>query len=178
MLIIAEQRRILKTIRPGCRNNILCGQAECSSGRKPERISPAPAKRRGISATRWKYSKLAPKERRLAAQVVFPLVGSFHSDIFVFYSPFPQTANQRSVCGLKRRSSGVSALRLIKISRSKRYIACSDVVRPTGFEPAAFRVGVIRPSNRKALRRKDLVGIAQIFGILKKNLRSLAGQDF
>ena len=53
-----------------------------------------------------------------------------------------------------------------------------SLVRPTGFEPAAFRVGVIRPSSRKALRRKGLVEIAQIFGILKKNLRSLAGQDF
>ena len=51
-----------------------------------------------------------------------------------------------------------------------------SLVRPTGFEPAAFRVGVIRPSSRKALRRKGLVEIAQIFGILKKNLRSLAGQ--
>ena len=53
-----------------------------------------------------------------------------------------------------------------------------SLVRPTGFEPAAFRVGVIRPSSRKALRRKGLVEIAQIFGILKKNLRSLAGQGF
>ena len=53
-----------------------------------------------------------------------------------------------------------------------------SLVRPTGFEPAVFRVGVIRPSNRKALRRNGLIGIAQIFGILKKNLRSLAGQVF
>ena len=53
-----------------------------------------------------------------------------------------------------------------------------SLVRPTGFEPAAFRVGVIRPSSRKALQGKGLVEIAQIFGILKKNLRSLAGQDF
>ena len=52
------------------------------------------------------------------------------------------------------------------------------LVCPTGFEPAAFRVGVIRPTNRKTLRRKGLIGIAQIFGILKKNLRSLAGQGF
>ena len=27
-------------------------------------------------------------------------------------------------------------------SRSKRYKACSDLVRPTGFEPTTFRVGV------------------------------------
>ena len=34
---------------------------------------------------------------------------------------------------------------------------CSEslhLVRPTGFEPAAFRVGVIRPSSRKALQGK------------------------
>ena len=41
-----------------------------------------------------------------------------------------------------------------------------NMVRPTGFEPAAYRVGVIRPSNRKTLRRKDLVGVAQISGDL------------
>ena len=41
-----------------------------------------------------------------------------------------------------------------------------NMVRPTGFEPAAFRVGVIRPSSRKALRRKGLVEIAQISGDL------------
>jgi len=52
------------------------------------------------------------------------------------------------------------------------------LVRPTGFEPAAYRVGVIRPSSRKALRRKALIGLAQISGILRKNLGSLAGQDF
>jgi len=52
------------------------------------------------------------------------------------------------------------------------------LVRPTGFEPAAFRVGVIRPSSRKALQGKGLVEIAQISAILKKNLRSLAGQGF
>lgn len=38
--------------------------------------------------------------------------------------------------------------------------------------------GVIRSSSRKALQCNGLIGIAQIFGILKKNLRSLAGQDF
>ena len=53
-----------------------------------------------------------------------------------------------------------------------------SLVRPTGFEPAAFRVGVIRPSIRKALQGKGLVEIAQISAILKKNLRSLAGQGF
>ncbi len=52
------------------------------------------------------------------------------------------------------------------------------MVRPTGFEPAAYRVGVIRPSSRKALRRKGLIGIAQISGILENNLGSLVGQGF
>ena len=50
------------------------------------------------------------------------------------------------------------------------------LVRPTGFEPAAYRVGVIRPSSRKPLRRNGLIEIAQIFGILKKNLGRLAAQ--
>ena len=53
-----------------------------------------------------------------------------------------------------------------------------NMVRPTGFEPAAFRVGVIRPSSRKALRRKSLVGVAQISAIMEKNLGSLIGQGF
>mgnify|MGYP000136241269 CR=1 FL=1 len=54
----------------------------------------------------------------------------------------------------------------------------SFVVRPSGFEPLAYRVGVIRPSSRKALRRKGLVEIAQISAILKKNLGSLIEQGF
>ena len=61
---------------------------------------------------------------------------------------------------------------------AKSYDFADFLVRPTGFEPAAFRVGVIRPSNRKTLRRKDLVGVAQIFAILKKNLGILARQGF
>ena len=53
------------------------------------------------------------------------------------------------------------------------------------FETAPFSsvgyeivVGVIRPSSRKALQGKGLVGVAQISTILKKNLGSLTGQDF
>lgn len=41
-----------------------------------------------------------------------------------------------------------------------------SLVRPTGFEPAAFRVGVIRLSSRKPLWHNGLVGVAQICGIL------------
>ena len=48
-----------------------------------------------------------------------------------------------------------------------------NMVRPTGFEPAAFRVGVIRPSSREPLWHNGLVGIAQISTIFKKNLGSL-----
>lgn len=42
----------------------------------------------------------------------------------------------------------------------------SFVVRPSGFEPLAYRVGVIRPSSHKPLWYKALVGIAQISGDL------------
>ena len=59
-----------------------------------------------------------------------------------------------------------------------RVVTGSSLVRPTGFEPAAFRVGIIRPANWKALQGNGLVGIAQISAILRKNLESLAGQDF
>ena len=41
-----------------------------------------------------------------------------------------------------------------------------NMVRPTGFEPVAFRVGVIRLSSRKPLWHNGLVGVAQICGIL------------
>ena len=51
-----------------------------------------------------------------------------------------------------------------------------NMVRPTGFEPAAFRVGVLRPSSRKALRRKGTVGIAQICVNLQKKPGGLMGQ--
>ena len=61
-------------------------------------------------------------------------------------------------------------------STCSNWVGSFILVRPTGFEPAAYRVGVIRPSNREALRRKGLVGIAQISAILRKNLGSLTGQ--
>ena len=61
---------------------------------------------------------------------------------------------------------------------AKSYDFADFLVRPTGFEPAAFRVGIIRPANWKALQGNGLVGIAQISAILRKSLESLAGQDF
>ena len=61
---------------------------------------------------------------------------------------------------------------------AKSYDFADFLVRPTGFEPAAFRVGVIRPSSREPLWHNGLVGIAQISTIFKKNLGSLVGQGF
>ena len=46
----------------------------------------------------------------------------------------PKSQPSVSGCDLERRSSGVSAL-TFKKSRSKRYIACSDVAQRVGFEP-------------------------------------------
>ena len=53
-----------------------------------------------------------------------------------------------------------------------------NMVRPTGFEPAAFRVGVIRPSSREPLWHNGLVGIAHISTMFKKDRGSLVGQGF
>ena len=56
-----------------------------------------------------------------------------------------------------------------RIVYSKKEASGSDasfVVRPSGFEPLAYRVGVIRPSSHKPLWYKALVGIAQISGDL------------
>jgi len=58
--------------------------------------------------------------------------------------------------------------------KTRRSVSFFVLVRPTGFEPAAFRVGVIRPSSRKALRRKGLIGVAQIPAILEKTSEALS----
>ena len=51
------------------------------------------------------------------------------------------------------------------------------LVHPIGFEPAAFRVGVIRPSNGNPLRRKEFSRFAQFFGIYGKSPESLRHND-
>ena len=78
----------------------------------------------------------------------------------------------------KNRRLGSKKARYIRAFRRRHLFCLHILVCPTGFEPAAFGVGVIRPSSRKPLRRKGLVGIAQIFGILKKDLGILIGQGF
>ena len=59
-------------------------------------------------------------------------------------------------------------------STCSNWVESFILVRPAGFEPVAYRVGVIRPSSRKALRRKGLVGVAQISAILKKTSEALS----
>ena len=50
----------------------------------------------------------------------------------------PRTKPEPSIgSGLERKSSKISALTFEK-SRSKRYDACSDVVRVKGFEPPTY----------------------------------------
>ena len=78
----------------------------------------------------------------------------------------------------KNRRLGSKKARYIRAFRRRHLFCLHIMVCPTGFEPAAFGVGVIRPSIRKALRRKGLVEIAQISAILKKSHRILAGQGF
>ena len=52
--------------------------------------------------------------------------------------------------------------------RHKRYAACDELVRPTGFEPATFRVGVLRPSKAPPLGRMGFSGFARILRHLQK----------
>ena len=93
---------------------------------------------------------------------------------------------------IRQKNNGVMVLILLSelsvmvpetyLLKSHKYWKSQTVViqRFGDFSSVGYRivVGVIRLSSRKVLRRKDLVGIAQIFGILKKNLRSLIGQGF
>ena len=53
-------------------------------------------------------------------------------------------------------------------TRRKRYAACDELVRPTGFEPATFRVGVLRPSKAPPLGRMGFSGFARILRHLQK----------
>ena len=52
------------------------------------------------------------------------------------------------------------------------------MVRPTGFEPATFRVGVIRRSNAKPLRRSRFVDYAQFKTETMEKPRAVALQRF
>ena len=61
--------------------------------------------------------------------------GGFSSDIFMFYSQFSQTANQRKRLQFEKEEQRRECALTYKVSRSKRYKACSDVVRAQGFEP-------------------------------------------
>ena len=61
-------------------------------------------------------------------------------------------------------------------TRRKRYAACDELVRPTGFEPATFRVGVLRPSKEKPLKRKGFGRIAQFLQHLRKMPGAIAAQ--
>ena len=69
---------------------------------------------------------------------------------------------QKKKSGLKKARKRLMRLAL----RQTHLYRFVNMVRPTGFEPAAFRVGVIRPSSHKPLWYKALVGIAQISGDL------------
>ena len=65
-------------------------------------------------------------------------------------------------------------------ARSPKKTTCrnmsSFLVRPTGFEPAAFRVGVIRRSNVKLLRRSRFSDSAQIRTANTEKPRAVARQ--
>ena len=86
-------------------------------------------------------------------------------------SGFPCTFNQRPPT-----AALIFAERKSAAPKESHPSGGSLLVRPTGFEPAAYRVGVIKPSSRKALRHKGLVGIAQISAILKKTSEALQGR--
>ena len=72
--------------------------------------------------------------------------------------------------GFLVRPSGfpLSGINLESAAHSKKTCLTAGffVVRPSGFEPLAYRVGVIRLSSRKPLWHNGLVGVAQICGIL------------
>ena len=74
---------------------------------------------------------------------------------------------QYFLAGTHMSASTVQLSWLICWSTLRRRICQLIMVRPTGFEPAAFRVGVIRPSNGKALRHRRFIGFVQIEPILR-----------
>ena len=64
------------------------------------------------------------------------LLGGLNLDIFSFHSSFSQTANQHKRLRFEKEEQRRCECALTyKISRSKRYKACSDVAQRVGFEP-------------------------------------------
>ena len=64
----------------------------------------------------------------------------------------PAKICEAKFCG-EARSSRMSARCFLQKKRRKRYDACDELVRPTGFEPAAFRVGAERSIHLSYGRR-------------------------
>ena len=63
------------------------------------------------------------------------LSGGFNLDIFVFYSPVPSNRKPAKRLRFEKEEQRRERALTYKISRSKRYIACSDVVEARGVEP-------------------------------------------
>ena len=132
-----------------------------------------------------KVEKLLPEER-LGGNGLFARITVFPGREIDYYEHHGETETYHIIAGegvygdngAERAFYAETGSLTDRKKPAKSYDFADFLVRPTGFEPAAFRVGVIRPSNRKTLRRKDLVGVAQIFAILKKNLGILARQGF
>ena len=61
--------------------------------------------------------------------------------------------------------------------RRTRWSVSFFLVRPAGFEPVAYRVGVIRRSTGKALGPSGFVGFGQIYGKLPKIPGGVAAQS-
>ena len=98
-----------------------------------------------------------------------PTVFIFSSLVVVavtFLSPWTIKRKNRPTSGMVFSPCVFTVLLTIYQKPSQTICLRRFLVRPTGFEPAAYRVGVIRPSSHKPLWYKALVGIAQISGDL------------
>ena len=69
--------------------------------------------------------------------------GVDRKDVPTLRFPSHQTANQRKRLRFEKEEQRRERSPTYKISRSKRYKACSDVVRPVRFERMAFGVGAV-----------------------------------